>query len=36
MLLADGSLAPCNAAQFIQDVSIPDGTLVRPGQKFTV
>lgn len=35
MLLPDGSLAPCNAAQFIQDVSIPDGTLVRPGQKFT-
>lgn len=35
MLLEDGSLAPCNAAQFIQDVSIPDGTLVRPGQKFT-
>lgn len=35
MLLEDGSLAPCNAAQFIQDVSIPDGTLIRPGQKFT-
>lgn len=35
MLLPDGSLAPCNAAQFIQDVSIPDGTPVRPGQIFT-
>jgi hypothetical protein len=35
MRLDDGSLAPCNAAEYIQDVSIPDGTLLRPGQKFT-
>jgi hypothetical protein len=27
--------APCNAAQFIRDVTIPDDTVVKPQEKFT-
>ncbi len=27
--------APCDRAQFVADVSVPDGTLFRPGQAFT-
>ena len=27
--------APCNAAQFIRDVTIPDNTLLQPREKFT-
>jgi hypothetical protein len=35
MRMPDGSLAPCNALEFVQDVTIPDGSLMKPGQKFT-
>jgi hypothetical protein len=27
--------APCNAAKFIQDVTIPDETMIKPQEKFT-
>ena len=31
----DGEEIPCNAAQFVADVTVPDDTVVRPGETFT-
>ena len=34
-ILEDGSPAPCNAAKFIEDVTVPDGMRVAMGERFT-
>ncbi|MBN2548290.1 MAG: hypothetical protein JXB15_03965 [Anaerolineales bacterium] len=35
IILEDGTVVPCNAAEFLKDVTVPDDMIVTSGEKFT-
>ena len=35
VILPDGTLVPCNAAEFLGDITVPDDMEVSPGERFT-